>query len=292
MKTINIIGGGRVGQTLGRLWNRHRVLRVQSILNRSLESARRAVEFVGEGAAAETYAQLGPADFVLISTADESIGACCEQLCRAGRLAPGAIVFHCSGSLPASVLAPARDQGAGIASVHPVMSFAEPDRAVAAFRGTYCALEGDAAAGAALRAVFERCGAILFPVAADAKPVYHAATVVVSNYLVALVEVGLRCLERAGVGRDTGREILHPIVAATARNAHELGPARALTGPVARGDTAVVAEHCAALGAWDPDVARVYQGLGLIAVQLAARQGGAGPEQLAAIEAQFRQIRC
>ena len=94
MKTINVVGCGNVGKTLARLWTRHHVFAVQSILNRSLESGLRAAEFVGSGRAVESYAQMERADLVMISTSGGAIRTCCERLCRAGVLEQGMIVFH------------------------------------------------------------------------------------------------------------------------------------------------------------------------------------------------------
>lgn len=81
MKTLNVIGCGSVGKTLSRLWTQNGVFRVQSVLNRSLESGSRAVEFVGAGRAVDDYARLGPADLVMIATSDEAIETCCRRLC-------------------------------------------------------------------------------------------------------------------------------------------------------------------------------------------------------------------
>lgn len=283
MKTINVVGCGNVGKTLSHLWTQHRVLRVQSILNRSLESSLRAVDFVGSGRAVESYAQMERADLVMISTSDEAIAGCCEQLCRAGILEEGVVVFHLSGSLPSTLLAPAKAKGAVVAGVHPVKSFADPARAVETFAGTVCAVEGDPEALDVIRDCLDACGATAFPVDSRFKTIYHAGTVVVSNYLVALMEVGLRCLEKAAIPRETALEILKPIVTGTVENVFELGPVRALTGPIARGERSVVERQQQALGEWDEAIRSVYRSLGRIAVELSAAQGSAEPESLAAI---------
>lgn len=283
MKTLNIIGCGNVGQTLARLWTQHRLVAVQCVLNRSLASSRRAVEFVGEGRPVESYAQLQPADVVMTSTSDEAIGHCCERLCATGLVRDGVIVFHCSGALASTVLEPARARGARIASLHPVKSFADPTVAVETFSGTFCALEGDPEATTILRDLLERCGAVSFSIDRQSKAIYHAGTVFACNYLVALVEIGLRCFQRAGLDRADALQILRPIVGGTVENVFRLGPARALTGPIARGECAVVAHQCAALAEWDPEMEHLYRALGRTALELSAAQGNASAEALAAI---------
>ena len=284
MKTINAIGCGNVGKTLLRLWTEHHVFQVRSILNRSLESSRRAVEFVGAGRAIESYAELKRADLVMISASDEAIEACCRQLAGTGVLDEGVVVFHSSGSLPSTLLEPAETEGASIASVHPVKSFAEPARAAKTFAGTFCAVEGDPQACQVLGEAIRACGATTFDVDPRFKTIYHAATVIVCNYLVALMEVGLRCFEKAGIPRETAIELMKPIVTGTVQNVFELGPVRALTGPIARGEPSVVQRQSEALGEWDDVVRSVYKRLGQVAVELSAAQGNADPDALAAIK--------
>ena len=286
--TLNVIGGGKVGKTLARLWSRLDLVRVEAIVNRSPASAREAVEFVGQGRAVEHCAEMPKADAVMISTTDEAIEPCCAALAAAGLLGPGVVVFHGSGSLPSTVLGPARSAGAQVASIHPVKSFADPARAVETFAGTYCALEGDPDACDLLRGILKRCGAIPFDVRPDMKTLYHAGTVVVCNYLVALVEAGLRCFEEAGIPRETATRIVRPIVEETVANVFALGPVAALTGPVARGEAAVVARQCEAIGLWNRDMQNLYKTLGRVALDLSRARGRAAAEALEAIESVFR----
>jgi predicted short-subunit dehydrogenase-like oxidoreductase (DUF2520 family) len=284
VKTINVIGCGHVGKTLSRVWTLHRVFEVRAVLNRSLQSSRRAVDFIGSGRAIESYAQLQRADLVMISASDESIEPCCRGLCGSGILEPGVVVFHCSGSLPSTLLEPARRQGASVASLHPVKSFADPGSAVDTFAGTFCAVEGDPEACAALRDALERSGAMTFDLEPELKTIYHAGTVIVCNYLVALMEVGLRCFEKAGLDRETAMAVMRPMVTGTVNNVFKLGPVQALTGPIARGERSVVERQSDALGRLDQRIRRVYKALGEVAVELSAAQGNAAPEALAAIK--------
>lgn len=284
MKTINIIGGGKVGKTLGRLWSLSQVFGVRCVLNRSLQSAAEAVDFIGGGRPIESYADLEPADLVMISTPDEAIEQCCRRLCAADVLRPGTIVFHCAGSLSSELLAPARSRGALVAGLHPVKSFADPATAVETFAGTFCAVEGDRPACETLEDAMHGCGAKCFHVEPDQKTIYHAATVIVCNYLVALMEAGLRCFEHSGMSRETAMEVMESIVTGTIGNLFELGPVGALTGPIARGERQVVQRQCEALGRWDEDIEAIYKSLGRLAVELSAAAGDADPEALAAIE--------
>ena len=76
MQTLNIIGAGRVGQTLARLWQQHGVLALQHVLTRSAASAQAACAFMGAGTPVTQLAQMRSADklkarFVLIIGDDE-----------------------------------------------------------------------------------------------------------------------------------------------------------------------------------------------------------------------------
>jgi len=285
MKILSVIGCGKVGKTLSRLWTQRGVFQIGAVLNRSRQSSEQAVEFVGSGRAAADYAEMAESDLVMIATSDESIEPCCRELCRSGVLCHGVVLFHCSGCLPSTLLEPARRHGASIAGIHPVKSFAEPAAAAETFAGTFCAVEGDPQACEVLQEALQRCGARTFRVEPDLKTIYHSATVFVCNYLTVLMEIGLRCFQQAGVARETAMEIMRPIVNETAANVFRLGTVDALTGPIARGEASIVEKQVEALVRWDEHIEQIYKRLGRVAVELSTAQGNADTDALATIEA-------
>ena len=289
MRSLNIIGAGRVGRSLARLWRVKGEFAIQDVLDRTPHGARSATAFIGAGSAAGSLGEMRPAETWMLSPPDAKIIHCCEALAASGLLRPGDIVFHCSGSLASLELASAARCGAAIASVHPLKSFADADDAVRTFEGTYCAAEGDAAALAALRPTFERIGGRVSEIAPQHKTIYHAASVIVCNYLVALLETGLRSYEQAGLPRDTAMRMMEPLVRETVDNVFRLGTARALTGPIARGDDRVVAKHLEALSAWNADFGELYRGLGAVAMELARTGGEANPEAMARLAEALRE---
>ena len=272
MKLLNIIGAGRVGRTLAQRWNKlheQNVFQMGSVLTRSAASARDAVAFIGAGLAHDSVANMPTADVWLIATPDDAIASTSAALAASGCLRAGDIVFHCSGALASSELNAVRACGALVASAHPLKSFAAPDDAAQTFAGTYCAMEGDAAALNILKPAFAAIGAQVVNIDAQHKVLYHAASVIVCNNLTALMEASLQCYERAGLTRDTATRMMEPLVRETVDNIFKLGPAKALTGPVSRGDVAVVKRQLQALQAFDPRLAEVYRALGVLAAQLA-----------------------
>ena len=284
MKSINVIGAGRVGRTLARLWHESATFIVQDVAAATPEGARSAVEFIGSGAAVVSLDDMRAADVWMIATPDRAIAEAAGRLAAADRLRAGDVVFHCSGSVPSSALEAVANRGAHAASVHPLKTFADPRDAAGSFAGTYCAAEGDAAAIAVLRPAFERIGGRVALIEPQLKTVYHAASVIVCNYLTALMEAGLRCYEKAGAGRDTASAMMEPLVRETLDNVFRLGTSAALTGPIARADDEVVAHHLEALDAWDERIAAIYRDLGTIALDLARAQGEGDEAALARIE--------
>jgi predicted short-subunit dehydrogenase-like oxidoreductase (DUF2520 family) len=273
MKTLNIVGPGRVGRTLGALWAQAGVFWIQDVAARSQRRARAAVAFIGAGRAVASLPDMQPADLWLVSTPDAQIGPVAQALASMEALREGDIVFHSSGALAAAVLDAVKACGAHVASVHPLKSFADPSRARETFRGTYCVAEGDAAALAVLTPAYTRIGGQVTAIDARAKVLYHAASVVVCNDLVALMEAGLRCYEQAGLAREAALSMMEPLVRETVDNIFRLGTAKALTGPIARGDDTVVAGQMRALAGWDARIAAIYRELGAVAIELAQARG-------------------
>jgi predicted short-subunit dehydrogenase-like oxidoreductase (DUF2520 family) len=273
MKTLNVLGAGRVGRSLAALWTAKRAFALQDVLDGSFAGARSAVAFAGAGEAVERFEALRPADVWMLTTPDREIRTSCDRVACAGLLRASDVVFHCSGSMSSVDLAAAAAVGAGVASVHPLKSFADPAESVRTFEGTHCAAEGSIEALEVLAPAFECIGARVSRIDAASKTLYHAASVIVCNYLTALIEAGLRCYESAGIPRGTAATMIEPIVRQTVHNVFRLGTAGALTGPIARGDDGVVLHHLAALQSSEPRLAALYRELGTIALDLARLQG-------------------
>jgi predicted short-subunit dehydrogenase-like oxidoreductase (DUF2520 family) len=285
MRRLSIIGCGNAARTLGRLWHEAGYFEIAGILNRRFESSREAADFIGAGDAVGSIDALPDSDSFLIGTPDAAIGTACEALAQSRKLNQGITVFHLSGALASSILEPARKAGASVAGIHPVKSFADPAQSILDFNGTWCGCEGDPEALAELKPAFEQIGARLFDIDAASKTLYHAASVVACNYLVALEEVSLQAFEQAGVSRELGLQILEPILHGTVDNIVKLDTTEALTGPIARGDAETVARQLRALEAWNPEFAELYRRLGRIAADLSQKQGNVSEAALVKIRA-------
>lgn len=193
-------------------------------------------------------------DVVLLCVPDDQIAA------AAAAVAPGPLVGHCSGATGLDALG---DREA--LSLHPLMTVTAD--APAPLAGAGCAVGGSTprALGVA-RALAEALG--MRPVEVDEadRPAYHAAATLASNYLVALEAAAERLAGSVGVDR----EVLAPLVRATVDNWERLGPERALTGPVARGDERTVARQRAAVAESVPELLELWDTLTRATRELAA----------------------
>jgi len=283
MTSFAIIGAGKVGSALARLLA-ERGYQFIGAASRSMESARAACSFAGTGQATTDPTELTPeADLVFITTPDEVIGTVCAHLGHARALKERSVVAHCSGALPSSVLADARACGAHPGSLHPLQTFASAEQAVGLLPGSWCCIEGDEAAAEALRRVAASLNMHTLTVRTELKPLYHAAAVVASNYLVALQNAALKLAAAAEIERGDAFHALLPLVRGTVDNIQTLGIPAALTGPIARGDTQTVRRHLEAISAHAPDLLELYRVLGRQAVEVARDLGSITCEQAADI---------
>jgi pyrroline-5-carboxylate reductase len=272
LTSFNVIGCGRVGQTLAALLHQHGQVQVQDLHSRSFSSAEQAAQFVGAGQPVANLADMRAADVWLLSVPDAQVAAAAQALAEAqGNKLAGAVVFHNSGFLSAAVLQPLQALGCHVASAHPVLNFASPDTGVRQFAGTPCGLEGDAPALAWLHTALTAIGGRCFEIASSDKPLYHAAAVFSSNFTVVLQGIAQDAWQSAGVPPELMRPLTEALLKSTVDNVLAMGPAKALTGPAARGDTAVVQAQGEVVKQWNAPAGEAYALLSQLAAELKQR---------------------
>jgi predicted short-subunit dehydrogenase-like oxidoreductase (DUF2520 family) len=244
-------------------------VQVQDLYSRSFSSAEQAAQFVGAGQPVAELAHMRAANVWLLSVPDAQVAAAAQALAEAqGAKLAGAIVFHNSGFLSAAELQPLQDLGCHVASAHPVLNFASPDTGVRQFAGTPCGLEGDAPALAWLHNALNAIGGRCFEIASADKPLYHAAAVFSSNFTVVLQGIAQDAWRSAGVPPELMRPLTEALLKSTVDNVLAMGPAKALTGPAARGDTAVVQAQGEVVKQWNAPAGEVYGLLSQLAAEL------------------------
>ncbi|MFZ6820656.1 Rossmann-like and DUF2520 domain-containing protein [Undibacterium sp. Ji22W] len=273
MLRLNIIGAGRVGQTLGHLFRHHHQFDIAQVFNQTSQKNRDALAFIGAGTRLLELVSAMPADVTLLSVPDDDFLVVTESLINAQALAPRSIMFHCSGSKSSQDLrrtCPAlQTLEIQLASIHPVRSFAVPATVCRDFSGTICSVEGDIQALAVLLPAFEAIGARIVEINPQQKLLYHAASVFASNYLVTLMDTAIATYCAAGVEFDMAQQMAASLAGKTLENVFALGTQQALTGPIKRGDMQTVTTQAAAVSAWDTDRGALYQAFVSPTVKLA-----------------------
>jgi predicted short-subunit dehydrogenase-like oxidoreductase (DUF2520 family) len=224
-RRVVVVGRGRLGRSIGP----------------ALSAA--GVEVIGP--LGRDDAPPAGADAVLLCVPDSAIA---DAAATYAGVAP--LVGHTSGATPVAVLGAADAFG-----LHPLQTFAEGG---AAFEGIGCAIGGTTQRALAAADALARClGMRPFELADADRPAYHAAASIASNFLVTLEAAA----ERVAAGAGLRRELLAPLVRQTVENWAALGPERALTGPVARGDRDTVEAQRDAVAEAAPELLALFDEL-------------------------------
>ena len=190
------------------------------------------------------------ADVALLCVPDSEIRDAATAVAGSARM-----VGHTSGATPLAALAAAGEQQFGI---HPLQTFTgrETPRHLL---GVGCAMAGSGPEALEVaRELALSLGMVPFELSEERRPAYHAAASTASNFLVTLEAAAERLAGGAGLAPDQARTLLAPLVRSTVENWSELGPERALTGPVARGDDETVASQRAAVADTAPELLGLF----------------------------------
>lgn len=288
VETIAIVGTGRVGTALAHLLS-SRGRRVVAVADIHQGARERAAGLSGAAAFELGSEAARGADVILITTHDGAIEPACVQIAGSGVPLEGKKVVHMSGALSLGALGSARERGARTICIHPIQTFADLEGAQSSLPGSTfgvtCSPEDEAWA----RAFVETLDGKVLMVADRDKVLYHAAAAIACN-LLAMVEYGAFVITR-GIGFDDGQvaEALTTLARATVENVGRLGPAGALTGPLARGDTGTLKAHLASLESFAPELAAMYRAVSLWGLRCAREGGRPGERALDEMEKLLRE---
>lgn len=258
------------------------------IAARTRPSARRAVRFIGGGTPRAGVSQASSAaSVVLIATPDDAISAVAEELARVeGAGLKGKVVLHTSGALDSQALAALKTCGAACGSMHPLQTFSGVG--VPPLEGCVFGIEGDAAAVRKARQIVRALGGVPFVIPARKKLLYHAAAVLAAGHILTMEEAAVRTLMSTGLSRRLATHALLPLTRQVLNHYEELGPRKAWTGPLARGDYRVIAAHGAALCDGDTAVLDAYQAVSRLGARLLAADSENALRELEKIFAQLQ----
>lgn len=231
--TFSVAGPGRVGTSLT-AW-------LESLGARRIGTAGRQgmADLSSEGQ-----------DLLLIAVSDPALPEVAELLARRPQ---AAVALHTSGCLDASVLAPLREAGSAVGSLHPLKAFPRPLPEPSEARGVFFAVDGDPAAREMAHRLAAAWGGVSAEVAPESRALYHFAATLAAGGAITLLALAEDLARRLGLPEAAVRGYLELCRGAVARAIETGDPAAVMTGPTARGDRETVTRHLEALRTLAPD---------------------------------------
>jgi predicted short-subunit dehydrogenase-like oxidoreductase (DUF2520 family) len=260
-RTVALIGPGRAGTTIA-LGLLEQGWTVTAVAGRAPDAASTASAAAILASRTTLVSEVGTgASVVIVATPDRAIEQAAET--AEPTIEPGARVFHLAGSrgLDAFEGLLARRTGVRVGALHPLQSFPSTTVGLERLPGTWAAVAGDPQIAEIARTL----GMRPFDLPDSERTRYHTAAVVASNHLVAL----LGQVERLAASAGVPFEAFGPLVIGSVQNAFQMGPDKALTGPVERGDLTTVERHLREL---DPAERDAYRALAREAARLTGRR--------------------
>lgn len=269
---IGIIGAGVVGTAVGVVLN-SKGYEVTGVHDIRPESTKELVDRIGCTAYLLPQDVSRSADILFITPRDTAIQEVANMLADRKAFRTGQIIIHMSGAQSSEVLDRAKESGAYVLSVHPLQSFASLERAIENLPGSVFSIEGDKMAYDVATTIVEAMEGEYFFIDRKAKPLYHAGACVVSNYLVTIIDFGVKLLESTGIPKNMATRALLPLINGTINNVENIGIPKALTGPISRGDLGTVLKHLDCLEEMAPELMRLYSWLGIYTAEIAVEKG-------------------
>ena len=285
--SVGIVGAGAVGTALGVAMGRAG-WPVTAVASRDSGRRERFRSLVpGARAFFEPAAVVDEVELVILTVPDDAIQFVIEPL----RLYGGQTMLHTSGLLGAEVLSTALSAGSHIGAFHPLVSFtSDLERSIAGLKGATIALEGDDSIMGMLADLAEALGGVAVRLPRGAKPAYHAAAVLASGGLVALLDAVVTLGAAAGLDERGALTIYGRLMEQTLANARANGVAGALTGPITRGDVDTVEAHLDTLARLAPGVVEMYLAAARREVAIVDERGALSPEQIERVRAALAKV--
>jgi predicted short-subunit dehydrogenase-like oxidoreductase (DUF2520 family) len=231
------------------------ILRLPSVVqelgpvkSRGLRLARRASNYLQAGWAVDTYDELQETRLIFIHVPDEAVSRVVSELCASG-LQMSSLTFALGETwMPASVLDPLRDRGAGTATII----------GAATSRRNWFIVEGGMATVRAIRRLIELSDARAFQIQTGRKQLYFAAELLATALPTALFAHAEQALRAAGISGNLLYTMLEDM-------SHEMfrtfanGGRVTWGGPLAKCSNEVARRNFDSLRAYDPAMAEYIE---------------------------------
>ena len=240
---VAVVGGGRAA----------------SALIAALQESEQTLDWTwARGEESPTLESMPPAEVILIAVTDASIEAVAQQLALRSA-SRGEVWLHLSGALPGTLCRVTVDRPMAAGCLHPLQALIGGARAAQLLKGAMAAIDGETRACEVAHELAKSLGMRPQNLASRSKPLYHAAAVTVAGQAVALLAQAVSMLECVGLSEEEARHALLPLMQGALSHAERKSTAEALTGPIARGDVAVIRRHLEAIAEQTPELLATYK---------------------------------
>lgn len=256
---LGFVGAGKVGASFS-IYLNSRGEHITGFYSKSIEKCIEISKRIGCHSYASLFELVEASDMVAITVNDDQIHFVVEEILSLELDLKNKIFFHMSGVYGSHVL---KELSPQVFSLHPLKAFPKIESSPDLFSDIYFSVEN---ANDPILKWISKIGLNFFEIEAKQKTQYHAAAVILSNYLVALVDFGLSQLEAIGIDKALAFKAMRPLIQDTLSNIEKYGTHQALTGPIARGDIETVKKH---LNSLDDKHDWLYKALGTYTLELA-----------------------
>lgn len=260
------IGAGKVGFSLGKYLSINGIT-ITGYYSHNASSAMEAASFTQSKYYDSLEKLVQDSDTIFITVPDGIISNIYKEISKYPIM--NKYICHCSGSISSTVFFDAEEKGAFRYSVHPLFAISDKYESYKSLNQAIFAIEGSKTHLKMMKFILEGLGNKVVLIDGNSKTKYHAAAVMVSNQMAALCDIGVELLMNCGFERHEAEAALGPLIQGNASKIAEVGPVRALTGPVERGDITTIREHLEVL---EGDTKEVYVALSKRLVDVAQRK--------------------
>ncbi len=224
---IGIIGAGRVGCSIGK-YLRTKDIELAGYYDVDSAATKEAAEFTRTESFDSLKQLADQSQIIFITTPDSFIIPVWEQLKELSLR--NQIICHCSGALSSDSFSGRESMSVSCCSIHPMLPFSNKFSSYEQLNKAFFTVEGQDAAVEAISGLFCSIGNEVCRIDGAKKAKYHAAASILSNQVIAVLDMGYSLLEDCGFTRAEAVRATGQLVMRNIENVLEAGCDGALTG--------------------------------------------------------------